>query len=49
LIMEMGGENPPLRQVMWLRLIFKDHKPTAKFRRRSAAEKYWHRSKSFLR
>src|SRR5262245_66258341 len=32
LITERGGENPPLRQVMWLRLIFKGHKPTAKLK-----------------
>src|SRR6266508_6740403 len=25
-----GGENPPLRQVTWLRLIFKDHQPTGR-------------------
>jgi len=24
-ITDRGGENPPLRQVMWLRLIFKGH------------------------
>jgi len=24
---ERGGANPPLRQVMWLRLIFKGHQP----------------------
>src|SRR5262245_12708279 len=38
LITERGGENPPLRQVMWLRLIFKDHQPTAKIRRRYAVK-----------
>src|SRR5262245_60015639 len=37
-ITDPGGENPPLRWIAWLRLIFKDHKRRARLNRRSAAE-----------
>src|SRR5215510_6196285 len=36
---EAPRDKPVASRAVWLRLIFKDHKPTAKFRRRYAARR----------